>query len=176
MGRRVNCGRSPHSDFSRGVKTGKAHSVPIRRSRLEVPAKAHGFPKFIVWWIDAVGGWRYSQAQIPDLVAYAITRFRKAAQSFGSALPRVRRFPVKSGAAQQCDPSGAKAPVHSRLFAARLKSCPFKADNFTSTSQLQSCPFKADKSASTSQLQSCPFKADKFTSTSQRRIGGHRNL
>jgi hypothetical protein len=30
--------------------------------------------------IDGARGWRYSQAQIPDLVAYTIPRFRRAAQ------------------------------------------------------------------------------------------------
>jgi hypothetical protein len=79
----------------------------------QVSAKAQGLPKFIVRWIDAVSGWRYSQAQIPDLVAYAIPRFSKAAQSIGSALPSACRFPAKSCAVPQCNPSGAKAHAFS---------------------------------------------------------------
>ena len=44
---------------------------------------------------------RYSQAQIPDLVAHTIPRFLHPAQSFGSFLPCALRFPSKSPASSQ---------------------------------------------------------------------------
>jgi hypothetical protein len=41
-------------------------------------------------------------------------------------------------------PSGAKARIHFDAFAARLKSCPFKAASFQAfAARLKSCPFKA---------------------------------
>jgi hypothetical protein len=46
--------------------------------------------------IDAATRWRYSQPQIPDLVAIAIPRFPQAAQSFRSDLPQLLRFPKKT--------------------------------------------------------------------------------
>jgi hypothetical protein len=52
-----------------------------------VPAKAQVGWKFIEGRIDAGTHRRYSQAQIPDLVANAIPRFRTPAQSFGSTSP-----------------------------------------------------------------------------------------
>jgi hypothetical protein len=62
------------------------------RTIMKVPVKAQGLLKFISRWIDSSGGWRYSLAQIPDLVANAIPRFRPTAQSFGSALPHARWY------------------------------------------------------------------------------------
>jgi hypothetical protein len=41
--------------------------------------------------IDAGLRWRYSQGQIPDLVAYANPRSRQRAQCFGSCLSRIAR-------------------------------------------------------------------------------------
>jgi hypothetical protein len=52
----------------------------------QVSAKAQRGGEFLVGWIDSLGGWRYSQAQIPDLVAHAIPRFHLRAPSFGSVL------------------------------------------------------------------------------------------
>jgi len=54
---------------------------------------------------------RYSQGQIPELVAYTIPRSFKAAQSNRSALPTVLRFLLS----QQPAPFGATA-----LFAAQV--------------------------------------------------------
>ena len=70
---------------------------------------------------------------MPDLVAYAIPRFRKSAQRFGSVALCVRRVPAKSGfvSCLGIGPARAEAPVHSRLLTARdphtgwvPRSCP----------------------------------------------------
>jgi hypothetical protein len=66
--------------------------VPL--SRYQVTAKAQDSSKILVSRIDSQAGWRYSQAQIPDLVANANTRFRQPSQSFGSgSLNAARLYP-----------------------------------------------------------------------------------
>ena len=148
--------------------------------RPEVSSKAQYSLKFIAPWIDAAGGWRYSQAQILDLVAHAIPRFRKTAQSFGSALPRVRRFPAKPVAAPQREkhPSGAKAHVNSRLLTARLKSCPDTKQFYYAAClalTYQPVPFTGMNFFAVSEADATaldPIRRQ-FTSTSQCRIGGH---
>jgi hypothetical protein len=103
----------------------------------QVTAKAPRFVKIHASWIDAARGWRYSQAQIPELVAHANPRILLAALSLGSVLSRVRRFPAKSIELPQREkhPSGAKALTSLVGHTARLKSCPFKTHKFTSTQQ-----------------------------------------
>ncbi len=160
----------------------------------QVPAKAQGLPKFIVGWIDGGGGWRYSQAQIPDLVAYAIPRIHKAAQSIGSALPGVCRFPAQPvdcyrlvsriahvhDAAQRLQvlkghgrvPSGCRAAKRPHIIAALAAEGMQVAEN-TFPQRLK--PWFPSFTL-VARLKSCPFKADNFTSTSPRRTGGYRNL
>ena len=58
----------------------------------QVSAKALAESKLITGGIDAPQLSRYSQGQIPDLVAHTIPRSSKAAQSKRSALPSVLRF------------------------------------------------------------------------------------
>jgi hypothetical protein len=153
------------------------------RRRLQVPAKALWCWKIHEWWIDVVGGWRYSQAQIQDLVAYAIPRFRKAAQSLSSAARRVRRFPAKSDAFPT---AGAKARVHSRLLAARMNSCSDTKLYFYAICSVMNCQLVLV--SGTTFLVTGETDADEvyavaidrigrqITSTSQHCIGGHRNL
>ena len=182
----------------------KLHGLNVEHagSRCQVPAKAQWKLKLLIWRIDAVGGWRYSQAQIPNLVANAIPRFRKAAQSFGSIALCVRRIPAESGFVA---PAGAKAHVHSRLLAAQMNSCPDTKHSWNrSISQaLNSCPDvklciyancsvlncqhvffsgitflaggETDAAGETDAVAFGPI-CRHFTSTLQRRIGGRRNL
>jgi hypothetical protein len=72
---------------------------------------------------------------------------------------------MRRGRSNQCEkhPSGAKALLHLGAFAARLKSCPFKAagDHRAFRQPVKSCPFKAadDHRAFRQPVKSCPFKA-----------------
>ncbi len=136
------------------------------------------------WWIDVSGGWRYSQAQIQDLVAYAIPRFSKAAQSLSSVARCARGFSAKSGlvAFLGVDPSGAKAHPNFVDFTARLKSCPFKTDESIFAGKFSS--LFAGKFSSLTNFSAAgevgAIEIDRIrrqiTLTSQRRIGGYRNL
>jgi len=58
--------------------------------------------------IDGEGQQRYSQAQIPDLVANANPRFRQAAQGFGPATPCADCFPTQPIAAAHSGTEGAR--------------------------------------------------------------------
>jgi hypothetical protein len=69
--------------------------------------------------IDSLARPRYSQAQIPDLVAHAIPRFRHPAQSFGSALDRARRIPPHSSVSRP--PAGCAAGRLCDLFIAAFR-------------------------------------------------------
>jgi hypothetical protein len=149
-----------------------------------VTHKAQISSKIIAPRIDSASLWRYSLAQIPDLVANAIPRFRQTAQSFGLARRYVRRFPanfVKRTA-------GARARVDSESLAARPKSCPdtkpsripFGPD-FSAGAELAATSEKGllrgqtnekhtsgakahvDFAAFTARLKSCPFKAASFS-------------
>jgi hypothetical protein len=75
----------------------------------------------MVRWIDSLGGWRYSQAQIPDLVANAIPRFRLRAESFGLALVHVRWVSKKLIESMVRRPAGAKAQTNFAGFARGVK-------------------------------------------------------
>jgi hypothetical protein len=77
----------------------------------QVSAKAQLVTKLMVRWIDSFGGWRYSQAQIPDLVAHANPRFHLRAPSFGSVLLHGGRFLEKTIEICVSRASGAKARV-----------------------------------------------------------------
>ena len=114
------------------------------RLRAQVPAKAQVLMKIVAQRIDGGRRWRYSQAQIPDLVAHANPRFRPPAQSSGSALSYALRIPVKlvdstrrheyasedagegsiAFEAGKGQTAGAKALDPFGALAARLKSCP----------------------------------------------------
>ena len=80
------------AQFCRAVALRRAAHAKEDRRR-QVPAKAQSPPKFISLCIDGGTHRRYSQAQIPDLVANAIPRSRHSAQSSGSALSRALRLP-----------------------------------------------------------------------------------
>jgi hypothetical protein len=85
---------------------------------VQVSAKAQWSSKLTVRWIDSLGGWRYSQAQIPDLVANAIPRFRPRAQRFGSTLPDARGVSGKSIEILMSWLAGAEARVDCGAFSA----------------------------------------------------------
>ncbi len=87
------------------------HPVPNSLESPQVSDKALAESNLMSGGIDAPHGSRYSQGQIPDLVANTIPRSFQAAQSKRSALPTVLRF-LKS---QQPAPLGAPA-----LFAAQV--------------------------------------------------------
>ena len=123
-GRFSNDGKSPVR-LSKGAATGGC-LAQSRNGRLktvwrggatsgcggaQVSVKAQCATNLIVRWIDSLGGWRYSQAQIPDLVANAIPRFLPRAQSFGLGVPDARRFAGKSIQICESRSSGAKARV-----------------------------------------------------------------
>jgi hypothetical protein len=55
-----------------------------------------GLQEIIAALVDSCRRRRYSQAQIPELVAYANPRSRQAAQGFGSFALYAFRFPLKS--------------------------------------------------------------------------------
>jgi hypothetical protein len=61
----------------------------------QVTSKALRSSKYFALCIDAARRRRYSQAQIPNLVAIANTRSRKTAQSFGSVAPFAARILLK---------------------------------------------------------------------------------
>src|ERR1017187_1965785 len=68
---------------------------------------------------------RYSQAQIPELVAYANPRSRQAAQSFGSASPRPFRSPSNPLSTEQAFKRPASLSVRSLNAAASYaRFCP----------------------------------------------------
>ena len=133
-------------------------------SHSQVSAKEQGVTELIVRWIDSSRGWRYSQAQIPDLVANAIPRFLPRAQSFGSALPDARWPAEKIADNRFCGEhtAGAKAQADLAAFSARLKSCPDTLRSFPAV--YASTPVLAALSRS------------RFTSTRQRSTGGSRFL
>jgi hypothetical protein len=68
-----------HRLFSRQVSSKARHSSNNHAPRIDVALR-----------------WRYSQPQIPDLVANANPRFPQTAQSFGSAMRQAGCFPQKS--------------------------------------------------------------------------------
>jgi len=168
--------------------------VPPLRGGRQVSAKAQWARKFILRWIDSLGGWRYSQAQIPDLVANAIPRFRLRAQSFGSALPDARRVSAKEIGICVKRSSGAKARTDFAGFAQGLKppspsglgvcaGAKARVRIPASSSRPKSCSDtrrgEQDISISTAGIAvpvSAASSRSRFTSISQRRTGGSRFL
>jgi len=140
----------------------------------QVSPKAQWATKLIVVWIDSLGRWRYSQAQIPDLVANTIPRFRLRAQSLGSGLAHVRRFPARtieisaswfSGAEARADfgdvARGLKPPSPSGLGScAGAKEAAEKLGNSCRIGEKRPSAAKAGDFfvALTARLKSCPFK------------------
>ncbi len=74
----------------------------------------------LLWVIDGRSGWRYSQAQIPDLVANTIPRFRQAAQSSGSVSPSAAQKSLKISSFPQSFPVSVHADVSGPITASNL--------------------------------------------------------
>jgi hypothetical protein len=125
---------------------------------MQVSAKALCGEKFTGGWIDAGRGWRYSQAQIPDLVAYANPRFSKAAQSIGSGSPCARKSTAKHINSDGCKARLARGRGDALGLAAVLP-VPLYSDTLSTATPNPALMGRA-----------------RLTSTSQRRTGGHRNL
>jgi hypothetical protein len=108
--------------------------------------------------IDERHLWRYSQAQIPDLVANAIPRFRQAAQSSGSATPLAARNSFKIQLFSQPIPAVVRHDASGSVAASNLLAL---------TSVAGSADVTGSTWLSTTAGGRCP------TSTSP--MGGHRN-
>jgi hypothetical protein len=154
----------------------------------QVSLKAQCATKLIVRVIDSLGRWRYSQAQIPDLVANAIPRFRLRAKSFGSGLAQARGFHVKPIENLVERTSGAEARVDSGDFVRGLKSpspsglgscaglLPGEMSQHLEDSLPRELKPRILSLARSARLKPRPFKAEELTSTRQRRNGGSRFL
>jgi hypothetical protein len=98
----LTCQDSAHNIIAlRGLRAEYTFNDPKylhmrRRFSRQVSSEARHSSNNYLRWIDGARSWRYSQAQIPDLVANANPRFPQTAQSFGSAMPHARRYPAKS--------------------------------------------------------------------------------
>ena len=112
--------------------------------------------------IDERHLWRYSQAQIPDLVANAIPRFRQAAQSFGSATPFAARNSFKIQLSSHPIPRPIPGIVR------RDDSVPIAASNLLA---LMPVPGSADVPGRTWLSRTAGGRC----STSTSPMGGHRN-
>jgi hypothetical protein len=77
-----------------------SESSKLFPNRHQVTAKARHSSNNNAPRIDAASRWRYSQGQIPDLVANAIPRFSQPAKCFGAATPHA--FPSPQNPTNIC--------------------------------------------------------------------------
>jgi hypothetical protein len=157
----------PDFDARLGPKEKTEMKLIYGSGKQQVSARAYLSSNFFAQPIDAVSSWRYSQAQIPDLVANANPRFRQAAQGLGSALSRACCSCVRHSAAnpnRSCASLrrliGDPRPVPLRtLRRASLAAIALPAD---------SCRKPAPEAAPLSRIRTTP--------TQPRRTGGSRIL